>query len=1571
MLSSAGLFRCTVHSFMPSDFEESYGCMIHPVLLIPLTVNVQRDGSLAALTMSTQNQRQQLTVPKADPEKDHEGLQENQKFQKMLKDFKANPDNFKCLDGVDPTHLDEPVLFSRKLLKINRKGKKQPRIIAVTLLAVYNLKPGKMNTFQRRIGIYDLDRLVQIENSYDVLVHPWEQSVEYDYRLDCGDEDTRRDFVEACYNAYRMTTGMELTSVTLSEEFATSIAITKKDAKEKEKNQTSATEAVAQRKYESVARNLAMLTGQQPDGRTQSGAGKKGSATRKSSRRLSSIHGTPLSAKTNKFSQMGSSRRLLSSNQNQPQEEESDEQDEINKENVGADLEFGVAFKDGNEDKLDAIKKGVVKTIKAAHNQVKGNKTLAEVCTSWTMDSFRNVAELLAECVIHPDMAESVFNFIAQSNNQSHAILDGASHMSVDPREEYVRGLGTRALWKTCNYLRQKDMLTKRLDLAEGFPGYILTSFDMPHGAPSVKEFAPQVYYALLEILLNDIAKPSDKRGPIEPFGRPVACPTVLPLIMRLLPAAPWTLKRDVMKDMNVLLVKREENFEHILMQRDWMSWMAPLLATCPKKSSDRTEEQNEFLKYTMNMFAMVLNFAFSKGENKGMPIDELVERLLTQLAVQCGWNTATVSVSRSLLTNLVVKIGNGMKRWSSDPDRPEWRSLLKLCVVIENFFFYRPVSDEDTSHLLSEASEEKQSILTLPPELQNVTAEQPVVENADDHSANRKKDVGMHLNVTNGEPEDVKLAQRILNLLQKLGFTGDSNTSTALAMSKSRSAKEVISNGNILAQAYGDIVRFFEECSQLAAEKNDDQQQTKLIERLGKFLEKRQKAAGVGFFGKSSTSKKQIVHSLKVSLMKQQAQQTIRSQVRSKMATAKAPVTIKEDAAQEEEGAQGVTAKRLRGAKAGDSKEDAQTAMNASLGAMEGGEGESAEGKGEEGEGVSNDTRCAKCEQPLLDDDGVEALGQHWHVQCFTCAVCGNPFHDNPYFERKGKAYCKTHYLEKFGRSVCGGCLKPFKRGDSAMEAAEKLWHPECFKCTHCTRLFEPEEVFYEKDGLPYCDACNEALFVTCPTCQLPVEDQHDGIAALDKNWHAECFRCTYCDSMFHDNVYYAKTDPATGDRKPYCDRCYTDLFVPKCRLCEQPVKDQGLFACGSSWHQECFVCTECEKPFENLEYFEMNGLPYCSDDYWNIFGKKCASCGEIVKGEEFNALEKTYHPQCFTCADCGEPFEELQFYVHDGKPYKKEHFMKNFCSKCPNCNEYVLEDAVEALDETWHADCLRDAHTGEKLTDSVIKGPDGKIYSKATYQKLFAETCTWCGESISEKVVTALEKKWHAACLVCADPDCQKQLLEQEEGFNAIDGVQYCMAHFIERKGPGCQRCGEVIRPDQAMKLMDMVFHSDCLRCFATGSKFDASAKIFAIHGMPVSEEAFKQTLDVCGFCRGAIMGEFLSVEQHKFHKDCLRCMASGEAFSEEMYLRDGWPVSGEYADPSVDLPDEGLERMRLGTEAESSVPEKKEEVKNKVAEQKQYAQQRLEENKKHLEEKQERQKRLERCYGGYKEE
>ena len=47
-----------------------------------------------------------------------------------------------------------------------------------------------------------------------------------------------------------------------------------------------------------------------------------------------------------------------------------------------------------------------------------------------------------------------------------------------------------------------------------------------------------------------------------------------------------------------------------------------------------------------------------------------------------------------------------------------------------------------------------------------------------------------------------------------------------------------------------------------------------------------------------------------------------------------------------------------------------------------------------------------------------------------------------------------------------------------------------------------------------------------------------------------------------------------------------------------------------------------------------------FCSKCYHSAYGTKCAECGAYVEGEVVSALGKTYHQGCFACSACRRPF-------------------------------------------------------------------------------------------------------------------------------------------------------------------------------------------------------------------------------------------------------------------------------------------------------------------------------------------
>jgi len=115
----------------------------------------------------------------------------------------------------------------------------------------------------------------------------------------------------------------------------------------------------------------------------------------------------------------------------------------------------------------------------------------------------------------------------------------------------------------------------------------------------------------------------------------------------------------------------------------------------------------------------------------------------------------------------------------------------------------------------------------------------------------------------------------------------------------------------------------------------------------------------------------------------------------------------------------------------------------------------------------------CGACRRPI-EERVVTALGKHWHIEHFACAKCEKPFLGNRHYERKGLAYCATHYHQLFG-SLCHHCDGVIE-GD-VFTALNKAWCKHHFACSACDTLMGPKTKFFEVDLKPVCKKCYENI--------------------------------------------------------------------------------------------------------------------------------------------------------------------------------------------------------------------------------------------------------------------------------------------------------------------------------------------------------------------------------------------------------------------------------------------------------------------------------------------------------------
>eukprot|EP00092_Neocalanus_flemingeri_P004273 GFUD01004593.1.p1 GENE.GFUD01004593.1~~GFUD01004593.1.p1 ORF type:complete len:858 (-),score=130.03 GFUD01004593.1:824-3397(-) len=161
--------------------------------------------------------------------------------------------------------------------------------------------------------------------------------------------------------------------------------------------------------------------------------------------------------------------------------------------------------------------------------------------------------------------------------------------------------------------------------------------------------------------------------------------------------------------------------------------------------------------------------------------------------------------------------------------------------------------------------------------------------------------------------------------------------------------------------------------------------------------------------------------------------------------------------------------------------------------------------------------------------------------------------------------------------------------------------------------------------------------------------------ITALGKTWCPSHFVCSMdsCKQSLQDVGFVEEKSQL------YCEDCYGRYLAPDCEKCRRKIIGNCLKAMGKNFHPECFACAYCGKIFANSPFYLEDGLPYCEEDWNELFTTKCISCGfPIEAGDRWvEALNNNYHSQCFNCTLCKKNLEGQSFFVKAGKPFCKSH--------------------------------------------------------------------------------------------------------------------------------------------------------------------------------------------------------------------------------------------------------------------------------------------------------------------------
>ncbi|KAF2733264.1 RhoGAP-domain-containing protein [Polyplosphaeria fusca] len=152
----------------------------------------------------------------------------------------------------------------------------------------------------------------------------------------------------------------------------------------------------------------------------------------------------------------------------------------------------------------------------------------------------------------------------------------------------------------------------------------------------------------------------------------------------------------------------------------------------------------------------------------------------------------------------------------------------------------------------------------------------------------------------------------------------------------------------------------------------------------------------------------------------------------------------------------------------------------------------------------------CGKCGEHLTGQF-VRALGDTYHLECFTCHDC-NKIVASKFFPVPDKPpnqypLCETDYFRRLDL-LCFDCGQALR--GSYITALDRKYHIEHFTCSVCPTVFGASDSYYEHEGNVYCHFHYSTKFAQrCNGCQTSILKQFVEIYRNGQNqhWHPECY--------------------------------------------------------------------------------------------------------------------------------------------------------------------------------------------------------------------------------------------------------------------------------------------------------------------------------------------------------------------------------------------------------------------------------------------------------------------------------
>ncbi|XP_078414239.1 filamin-binding LIM protein 1 [Cetorhinus maximus] len=188
------------------------------------------------------------------------------------------------------------------------------------------------------------------------------------------------------------------------------------------------------------------------------------------------------------------------------------------------------------------------------------------------------------------------------------------------------------------------------------------------------------------------------------------------------------------------------------------------------------------------------------------------------------------------------------------------------------------------------------------------------------------------------------------------------------------------------------------------------------------------------------------------------------------------------------------------------------------------------------------------------------------------------------------------------------------------------------------------------------------------------------------------------FSESDRHPSVGFKQEDSMTQTANDKLNGL-PDLGPDICAFCNQlvPPTIPAVVAMKKIFHEDCLKCRKCHCRLVGKTYYNLDDNPHCDSCYQDTL-ERCGKCRKPITDQIIRAIDKAFHPECFTCVVCNRLIGSERFGVNqDNEVHCFEDFQRQYAPQCCVCKMPIISETakecfnIKLFGLHFHVNCYR----------------------------------------------------------------------------------------------------------------------------------------------------------------------------------------------------------------------------------------------------------------------------------------